>query len=119
MVAGKRKAFAVICQTLVREGQRFLTALQSEWTGERLYGFRFEVHDQSSWKTEAAATEEGLTRVAATNARKRYGSQSKAVIDLCRVAVRWAGPDDGWYTGQSQKLFAESARLFTEAEELG
>lgn len=119
MAADKDRAFAIIRQTLASETRQFLAALRKDWPGERLYGFRYEIHSQSVWATAAAATEEGLQRVAARYSAKHKATELAAATKWNRVALRWAGPEDGWYTGQPEKLFERSARLFTEAEQHG
>lgn len=80
----------------------FLRDLKRIAARETLYAFLFEIGDQNPWARPIAATEESLSRLAASYIHKGYKGKGSNDLELLRCGLRWDAPGDdtaGWYWG--------------------
>ncbi|MDB5388563.1 MAG: hypothetical protein JWM11_4209 [Planctomycetaceae bacterium] len=69
---------------------------------ETPYAFLFEINDQNPGAWPIAATEESLSRLAASYMAKGYKGKNGNDLELLRCGLRWDAPGDaavGWYWG--------------------
>lgn len=79
--------------------------LQTLTPHEEPYAILFEISEQSPQAWPIAATEESLSRLAATYVNKGYRAKNGNHLELLRVAERWDAPGDqidGWYWGDER-----------------
>lgn len=92
-VSGLRAAFK-------RAAAAFLEQLQRMSPAETAYALLFEISDQSPAAWPIGATEESLSRLAATYQQKGYRARTGNDLEILRAALRWDAPGDdttGWY----------------------
>lgn len=83
----------------------FLRQLQRITPPEKPYALLFEISEQHPTVWPIGATEESLSRLAATYIRKGYRAVNGNDLEQLRVAERWDAPGDqmdGWYWGNDR-----------------
>jgi hypothetical protein len=111
----REELFASIREALAAGVRDFLTEFRAAWPGETMYGFLFELPCEGTHAHAAAATEEGLIRVADRYASRGYRAKTGDTPTVLRTWLRWAGPEDGWYQGNDTNAFLRASQLLDDA----
>jgi hypothetical protein len=96
---------------MLAEGIAFLQAFQKRHAKESMYSFLFELSAVGYAAAAAVATEESLKEHAEQCVDDFDGDVKQAM-----AALRWAGPEDGWYQSED-KHFRNTNKLLDIAEE--
>jgi hypothetical protein len=108
-----------LTRRLADSSQKFLDKLHSDQPAERLYAFALNISPLAEYAYASAITEEALERWALSFAKAMCISlDSEEHKDALRCALRWSGPEDGWYV-QCEEDVSQIQNWFAEARETG